>query len=171
MGGDIGQVNPDGSLSIIDRKKNIFKLAQGEYVAAEAIEGVLQKNPFVGQVWVYGNSFYTCLVTVIVPDKEVLMGYAKTNKLEGSFEELCKKEEVISHIFSEVQKQCKTDNLRGFEFPKKVALEGVVDEMGMGFTVENDCLTPTQKMRRPQLLTKYQSRIDEMYEALGEKKD
>ena len=61
--GDIGRWNPDGTLSIIDRKKNIFKLSQGEYVAAEKIEMVVSKSKYISQPWVYGNSNYSCLVT------------------------------------------------------------------------------------------------------------
>ena len=54
--GDVGQWNLNGTLSIIDRKKNIFKLSQGEYVAPEYIESVYAKNKFVEQVFIYGNS-------------------------------------------------------------------------------------------------------------------
>ena len=60
--GDIGQWNADGTLSIIDRKKNIFKLAQGEYIAVEPVENVVSKSKFVLQAWVYGNSFENSLV-------------------------------------------------------------------------------------------------------------
>jgi long-subunit acyl-CoA synthetase (AMP-forming) len=52
--GDIGLWLPGGRLKIIDRKKNIFKLAQGEYIAPEKIENVYAKCKFVGQCFIYG---------------------------------------------------------------------------------------------------------------------
>ena len=66
--GDIGRWNADGTLSIIDRKKNIFKLSQGEYVAAEKIEMIVSKSKYVSQPWIYGNSFFPMLVAVVTPD-------------------------------------------------------------------------------------------------------
>merc|ERR1719235_1360302 len=75
--GDIGRWNPDGTLSIIDRKKNIFKLAQGEYVAAEKIEMVVSKSKYVAQPWIYGNSFFPMLVAVVTPDFAELAAAAK----------------------------------------------------------------------------------------------
>jgi len=66
--GDIGRWNADGTLSIIDRKKNIFKLAQGEYIAPEKIEMIVSKSKYVAQPWIYGNSFFPMLVAVVTPD-------------------------------------------------------------------------------------------------------
>ena len=48
-------------------------------------------------------------------------------------------------------------------------LEGVTNELGQGFSVDNDLLTPTFKVKRPQLLQKYQEAINKMYAELGEK--
>jgi len=64
--------------------------------------------------------------------------------------------------------ECKAAKLKTFELPQKLVLEGNVNELLQGFSIDNDCLTPTFKLKRPQLLKKYQTQIDEMYVALGQ---
>ena len=167
--GDIGRFNADGTLSIIDRKKNIFKLAQGEYVAAEKIEMALSKSKFISQPWVYGNSFFPMLVAVVVPDFVELKAKAKEEGwLVESTAELAKKPEAVALITAEIEAEAKAAKLKSFEVPKKVILEGEINELAQGFSIQNDCLTPTFKLKRPQLLARYQPQVDEMYVALGE---
>mmetsp|Transcript_40315 Transcript_40315/g.106805 ORF Transcript_40315/g.106805 Transcript_40315/m.106805 type:complete len:665 (+) Transcript_40315:156-2150(+) len=167
--GDIGRFNEDGTLSIIDRKKNIFKLAQGEYVAAEKIEMVLSKSKYISQPWVYGNSFFPQLVAVVVPDFVELQAKAKEDGwYVESKVELAKKPEALKLILAEIEAESKAAKLKSFEVPKKVLLEGDINELAQGFSIQNDCLTPTFKLKRPQLLKRYKPQIDEMYVALGE---
>ena len=163
--GDIGRWNADGTLSIIDRKKNIFKLSQGEYVAAEKIEMAVSKSPLVGQVWVYGNSQETCLVCVVVPDFDALRSRGGFDA-DGDTEALCRIEAVRKLMLSEVTAEATEARLRPFEVPKAVHVEGRVNALGQGFTVENDTMTPTFKLRRPQLLKRYAAQVDAMYESL-----
>ena len=61
-----------GALKLIDRKKNIFKLSQGEYIAPEKIEKVLENSPLIAQAFVYGDSLKDNIVAIIVPDEEAL---------------------------------------------------------------------------------------------------
>jgi len=169
--GDIGRWNKDGTLSIIDRKKNIFKLAQGEYVAAEKIEMALVKSKYIAQPFVYCNSFFPMLVAIIVPDFTTLIPKAKE---DGWYEEGMTTEKIAAHpkaielILSEVKRESKDAKLKTFEVPQQVVLEGIINELAQGFSIQNDCLTPTFKLKRPQLLKKYQGQIDAMYVALGE---
>jgi long-chain acyl-CoA synthetase len=57
----------------------MFKLSQGEYVAAERVENVYATNEYVAQSFVYGDSLQHCLVAVIVPDFDVLKNWAQAN--------------------------------------------------------------------------------------------
>jgi acyl-CoA synthetase (AMP-forming)/AMP-acid ligase II len=74
--GDVGEFLPNGALKVIDRKKNFFKLAHGEYVAAEKLENVFKKVSLIDQIWTYGDSEKSALVAVVVPDKGVLTAWA-----------------------------------------------------------------------------------------------
>lgn len=58
----------NGTLKIIDRKKDIFKLAQGEYIAPAKIEDVYAQSPFILQIFIYGDSYKSCLIGIIVPN-------------------------------------------------------------------------------------------------------
>lgn len=70
--GDIGVWNKEGTLKLIDRKKNIFKLSQGEYIAPEKIENVLINSRYVAQIFIYGQSLKSTLVAIVVPDMEAI---------------------------------------------------------------------------------------------------
>lgn len=72
--GDIGVMQRPGYVKVIDRKKNIFKLAQGEFVAPERIETIFEDNSsFIEQVYVYGNIWQTNVVALVIPHKEQVM--------------------------------------------------------------------------------------------------
>lgn len=77
--GDVVKVFENGSLKIIDRSKNIFKLSQGEYIAPEKIEGIFGLSPFIAQCLVYGNSFKNSCVAIVVPEEPVIKKWAQEN--------------------------------------------------------------------------------------------
>jgi len=169
--GDIGRWNPDGTLSIIDRKKNIFKLSQGEYVAAEKIENVLTKSKYISQLWCYGNSFLPVLVCVVTPDYGELEATAKSKGwacASGGKSAIASSAQAKELIMSEINTEGKGGGLKSFEIPKAVHLEGEINDLLQGFSIDNDCLTPTFKLKRPQLLKRYQAQVDAMYVSLGE---
>ena len=69
--GDVGVVHPNGSISIIDRAKNIFKLSQGEYIAPEKLENVYVQSEWIMQAWIHGDTIqdFCCLFAVVEPEK------------------------------------------------------------------------------------------------------
>ncbi|KAF4034212.1 AMP-binding enzyme C-terminal domain [Phytophthora infestans] len=162
--GDIGCWNADGTLSIIDRKKNIFKLAQGEYVAAEKIENAYATCKYVAQIFVYGDSLKSCLVGVVVPDAEVVKLWALEHK-ESSGEDATKGEilqnaEFQKDVREDIERVAAEAKLRGFERVKNVHFHP------KQFTSDDDLVTPTFKLKLPQLKAYFQSQIDELYRGL-----
>ncbi|KAK3034642.1 hypothetical protein RJ639_033597 [Escallonia herrerae] len=147
--GDIGEMLPDGVLRIIDRKKNLIKLSQGEYVAVEYLEKVYGITPIVEDIWVYGDSFKSKLVAVVIPHEENTKRWALQNGHKGSFSELCILNQLQDHILLELKSTAERNKLRGFEHVKGVILEP------RPFDQEKDLVTPTLKKRRDKLRTRY----------------
>ncbi|GAB4818390.1 hypothetical protein N2152v2_005436 [Parachlorella kessleri] len=158
--GDIGMLTPDGCLKIIDRKKNIFKMAQGEYIAVEHLESVFNRSDAVEQIWVYGNSFEQFLVAVVVPQERWLKERAGG---EADLKAVASKPEVRKAMLDELSRVAKEGKLKGFENIKALYLETEA------FSIENDLMTPSMKVKRPQLQKHYQKEIDAMYAALNKK--
>ncbi|XP_060950914.1 long-chain-fatty-acid--CoA ligase 5 isoform X2 [Limanda limanda] len=158
--GDIGKWLPSGVLKIIDRKKNIFKLAQGEYIAPERIENAYIRSGPVAQVFVHGDSLQSCLVAVVVPDPDVLPDLGKSLGCTGSVEELCKRTEIKKAILSDMTRLGKEAGLKSFEQVKDVYLHPEQ------FTIENGLLTPTLKAKRNELKILFQPQIDKLYSDL-----
>ena len=70
---------PNGSVKIIDRAKNIFKLSQGEYIAPEKLENVYIQSGFIAQIFVYGDSLQNYLVSIVVVEASIVNKWAKQN--------------------------------------------------------------------------------------------
>ncbi|KNC74339.1 hypothetical protein SARC_13109, partial [Sphaeroforma arctica JP610] len=92
--GDVGRWNADGTLSIIDRQKSIFKLSQGEYLAAENLEAMYGKCDHIAQVFVTGDSFHAYPVAVVVPDAEMIVAWAKENNISGDAKSIAQTAEL-----------------------------------------------------------------------------
>ncbi|KAJ1803560.1 medium-chain fatty acid-CoA ligase faa2, partial [Coemansia sp. RSA 2599] len=75
--GDIGMVDGRGRFHIVDRKNNLFKLAQGEFIAPEKVENICMDHFVVNQAFVYGDPLKSALVAVIVPDETLLPMFLK----------------------------------------------------------------------------------------------
>ncbi|KAG5554776.1 hypothetical protein RHGRI_012361 [Rhododendron griersonianum] len=148
----------------VQTKKNIFKLAQGEYIAPEKVENVYAKCKFGAQCFVYGDSFNSSLVAVVSVDPDVLKAWAANEGIKyNDLEELCSDPRTRAAVLADLDALGREAQLRGFEFAKAVTL---VHEP---FAMENGLLTPTFKasIKRPQAKAYFAKAIADMYAELS----
>ena len=132
--GDIGEIDQDGYLKITDRKKDIIVSAGGDNISPAKIENQLSNFPEIDQCLVYGEG-KNYLVAIIVPSKEFLNEKEKIN-------------EIVDKI---------NNNLTLAEKIKKFHL------INENFSIENGLLTPTMKVKRNKVITKYKSILENFY--------
>lgn len=140
--GDIGMWDAQGRLKIVDRVKNIFKLAQGEYIAPEKIEVIYNKHEILAQSFVYGDSLQSTLVAIIVPDWDTARGWAAQNgHAVESLADFCASASIKTALLKILADHGKANGLKGFENVKNIYL---TPDM---FTPENGLLSPTFKLK------------------------
>ncbi|OZJ02469.1 hypothetical protein BZG36_04104 [Bifiguratus adelaidae] len=162
--GDVGMIDETGAIVVIDRKKNIFKLSQAEYVAPEKIENIYTASPLLLQIFVYGDSLQSYLVGVAIPDPEAFIPFANniagTNVQQGDmegFKKLCENKEVAKALIYELETIGKGRGLRGFEQVKSLCIKPEP------MTMENGILTPTLKIKRNIANKYYKEVTDRLY--------
>jgi len=147
--GDIGQRNPDGTITIIDRKKNLFKLAQGEYIAIEYLETVYGRVTEISQMWIWGDPLENFLIAVIVPNFDTFRAALGPLAEGKSNEEICSSRECRDVMLAKMNEAATASKLLSYQQVKALLLEP------NPWTIEDNLLTPTFKTRRTQLRKKY----------------
>jgi len=157
--GDIGRLNLNGTISIIDRMKNLVKPPHGEYVAIENLESIYKNSPLVANLIVYASSNDNNVVALVQPNKLALQ---KLNlNAESKWEDLCKSPEAKKAVMDSLAKTWKENNLKSFEKIMAVAL--YPDE----WTPDNGWLTAAMKIKRAEVVIDRKDDLSRLYRDLG----
>jgi long-chain acyl-CoA synthetase len=152
--GDIGVVE-DGFLKITDRKKEIFKTSGGKYVAPQLIENSLKASPLIEQCIVIGES-QRFPAALIAPSFDGLRTWCKKHNISYTTDaEMITNEKIKARIWRDVE----TTN-QGFGKWEQVKEIRILPAL---FTIEGGELTPTLKLKRKPIMTKYAALVDEIY--------
>lgn len=155
--GDVGKIDEDGYLYITDRKKSMFKLSTGKYVAPQNIENRLINSSYIDQVVAIGYQKKFCSA-LIVPDYANVKKRLRRNGYTLS-DPVSEDEKARELIQKEVDKLNK--HLTPWETVKKFVL------LDKPLTIDGGELTPTLKVKRPVINEKYKEQIDSMYPEAG----
>ncbi|MUL47336.1 carboxylic acid reductase [Mycobacterium sp. CBMA293] len=147
--GDIvAELGPD-YLQYLDRRNNVLKLAQGEFVTVSKLEAAFGTSPLISQIYVYGNSSRSYLLAVIVPSSEALGGAADPEALRPE-------------LTDALQTVARESGLQSYEVPRDFIIETEP------FTLENGLLTGVRKLAWPKLKARYGAELEQLYAELAE---
>ncbi|KAH9375908.1 hypothetical protein HPB48_012548 [Haemaphysalis longicornis] len=159
--GDIGEIFPDGTLKIIDRKKDLIKLQYGEYISLGHVESILKTCPLVDNVFTYGDSLRTYLVALVAPNLQHLQLLARDlgKKESATLQELCDDPQLTHTVAESIMSHAAANGLHKTEVPRKVKL------CAEQWNPDSGLVTATFKIRRKPLQNFYQRDIDALYGA------
>jgi long-chain acyl-CoA synthetase len=154
--GDVGYVDEEGHLFITDRKKDLFKLSNGKYIAPQQIESLLKQSEFVNQVVVLGSS-RKYPAALIVPDWEALKSAMRAagEEIASTHAEIAQQPAAARIVQRDVTGI--TAHLADYERVRRIAL------LPEEFSIDGGEMTPTLKVKRNVIDDRYGQVIDEMY--------
>jgi fatty acid CoA ligase FadD9 len=142
----VAEVGPD-KLVYVDRRNNVLKLAQGEFVTVAKLEAEFGNSPLVQQIYVYGNSAHPYLLAVVVPTEEALQRFDEA--------------QLKPAIADSLQKVAKEARLQSYEVPRDFIIETTP------FSLENGLLTGIRKLAWPKLKAHYGEQLEQLYADLA----
>lgn len=158
--GDIGQFMADGSIRIVDRKKNLVKLKSGEYVALEKMEMVYGNSDFVdaiaGGICCYADGDMDRPVAMFQLNEPVAMKWAKANGVSGDFKTVMKSKELYNAVMSAFKAEHAKSDLSHIE-----KLQGVC-MLNNPWTPENGCLTAANKLQRRVVIDSFVNEFEDV---------
>jgi long-chain acyl-CoA synthetase len=154
--GDVGYIDDHGHIWLTDRKKDLFKLSNGKYIAPQLIESLLKQSEFVNQVVVVGSS-RKFPAALIVPDWEALKSAlrAEDKVATGTHAELASQPAAAKLVQKDIT--AITAHLTDYERVRRIAL------LAEEFSIEKGEMTPTLKVKRAVIDQKYGELIDDLY--------
>jgi long-chain acyl-CoA synthetase len=155
--GDIGEIDEDGYLRIVDRKKELLVTAGGKNISPANLEAALKSIPLVGQACAVGDQ-KPFVAALVVLDADASRAWAADNGLEGeaaTMQAMAENPDVVAEIEAGLAESMSTFN--NAESVKKVTILG--DE----WMPDTDLLTPTSKLKRRGILDRFSGEIDDMY--------
>jgi len=165
--GDIGEMDQQGCLKIIDRKKDLVKLKHGEYVSLGNVESNLKTHPLVDNVCVFADSLRDRTVLVVVPSPQALLALGKAEQTvsftEPSLENmghLYTNKEIVKTVLKSLQEFCRECGLGKWEVPAAVHLTADA------WDPESGLVTAAMKLRRKQIGERYAGVVAALYQGI-----
>lgn len=158
--GDIGEWNEDGQLIIIDRKKNLVKTLNGEYIALEKLESLYRSNKYVQNICVYADQTKVKPVGIVVGNMKPLEALANSLGLltgEETIDSVLHDKKLAAAVLKDMLATGKSQGLNGIEL-----LQGIVffdDE----WTPQNGYVTSAQKLKRKEILEAVKDQVEAVY--------
>lgn len=154
--GDIGSLDADGFLSIVDRKKDLLITAAGKNIAPQLVENALKTVPCVSQAAVYGDR-KPYLVAVLTLDPDAVRAWAAERDIAyDEIGDIYTRPDFRSYLDEGIQSA--NSRLARYETVKYYTV------LPEDFTVENDMLTPSLKIRRRVIHQRYHDRFEALYQ-------
>jgi fatty acid CoA ligase FadD9 len=153
--GDIVEQRGPREVAWIDRKKNVLKLAQGEFVSTTRLEELYAAgSPFIRQIYIHGNSLRSYLLAVVVPEPRAVE--AALHQRRGALDEAA----VKALIREELNRIATDAQVKSYEIPRDFLIEP------QPFTREQGLLTESNKPIRARLKARYGDRLEALYEEI-----
>ncbi|ODV79597.1 acetyl-CoA synthetase-like protein [Suhomyces tanzawaensis NRRL Y-17324] len=163
--GDIGEWTANGNLRVIDRKKNLVKTLNGEYIALEKLESVYRSNPVVLNLCAYADQSKVKPIAIVLPNEQALKSllideriYSKDELSSKELSHLCEEKKVADAVQKSLAATGKSQGLKGIEIIQAVVL--LDDE----WTPQNGFVTSAQKLQRKKILESCKEKVEAAYD-------